>query len=138
MHAGFISLRGQGKVLSSPLSRGADCCLCCFWQQRVYLGWRSSRPHFTWSIDIPAACSNVSTITSASTATAEQTPAQASFDAGNSLYDGHTCSIIWPLACLQDTCVAALSILVPLCHCCEQLVHDIIASHYFSSFAPGM
>ena len=48
------------------------------------------------------------------------------------------CSIIGPLSCLEHACVSPLSVLVPLCYLCEELMHDIITTDNFSSFSSRM
>ena len=54
------------------------------------------------------------------------------------LYNSHMCSIIGPLSRLEHACVSPLSVLVPLCYLCEELMHDIITTDNFSSFSSRM
>ncbi len=54
------------------------------------------------------------------------------------LYNSHMCSIIRPLSRLEHACVSPLSVLIPLCYFCEELMHDIITTDNFSSFSSRM
>ena len=49
---------------------------------------------------------------------------------GGSLYVSHVCSVIVPLACPEDACVTAFSILIPVCHLLKELLQHVLAAHH--------